>query len=208
MINYKNTDKKNKSFMYQNLQKSKCFNVNFSNSNFNYVCFRGAHMKACNFIGSTFKETEFVGANLKESLFKNAVFENAIFEGTKLEGVDFRGATFINTYFVSSNVESALNLNLQDPNIKVYSEMPVLDISDALKSELEKIMQNAYVKRSRVLDTKDKQMNTISVMILLEHFGETVLIENLGKLEAHFDRDFYTLSFIIKLLNKVIQDHA
>ena len=60
-----------------------------------------------------------------------------------------------------------------------------------------------FVKKSRVLDTKDKTMNTISVMILIEKFGEEKLIKSLEQVEDHLDRDFYTLSYIIKILDKI-----
>lgn len=202
MLNLKNTEKKNKSFMYQNLQRSKCFNTNFSNSIFDYACFRGAHMKACAFDGCSFNRSEFIGSNLKESRFKGAHFENTVFEGTKLEGADFKGATFKNTYFVASGVDQALNLDLNNPEIRLFDEMPVLDLSPELQGAIEKLMNNKFVKNARVLDTKDKTMNTISVMILLEHFGEERLIEGIEKIETQIDRDFYTLSYLIKMMEK------
>lgn len=200
MLNFKNTEKKNKNFMYQNLQRSKCFNTNFTGSNFDYACFRGAHMKACTFNDCTFKGAEFMGSNLKDSQFKGAHFENAVFEGAKLEDVNFKGATFKNTFLVASQYESALHLNLNDPELRIFAEMPVLDLSPELKAVIEKLMLNQFVKASRVLDTKDKQMNTISVLILLEQFGEAVLLERLPLLETQIDRDFYTLSYLIKYL--------
>lgn len=203
MLNFTNIEKKNKSFMYQNLQKSKCHRSNFSGSNFDYVCFRGAHMKDCAFNECTFKGTEFIGANFKGSSFKKASFEYAVFEGAKLEGVDFKGAKFKKTFFVGTQVESAVNLNLEDPEITVYAEMPELELSDGLRAAIEQLMQNPFVKKARVLDTKDKKMNTLSVLILLDLFGETVLTERLSQLEAHLDRDFYTLSYLIKLIEKL-----
>ncbi len=204
MSNFNNMDKKNKSFMYQNLQKNNYFNTNFSKSNFNFACFRGAHMKSCKFNDCTFMGTEFMGTNLKESQFINAVFENAVFEGAKLDGVNFKGAVFLNTLFVSTAVESAFNLNSEDSGIRIFAEMPEIKMSGALKEIIEKLMQNAYIKRARVLDTKDKKMNTISVMILMEKFGEETLVHYLSKIEDAIDRDFYTLSYIIKMIEKLI----
>ena len=159
-------------------------------------------MKACAFDGCTFSRSEFIGANLKESRFKGAHFENTVFEGTKLEGVDFKGATFKNTYFVASGVNQALNLDLNNSEIHIFEEMPVLDLEPELKKAIEKLMSNKFVKNARVLDTKDKTMNTISVMILLEHFGEKGLMEGIQKIEGQLDRDFYTLSYLIKMMEK------
>lgn len=203
MLNYNNADKKNKSFMYQNLQKSKSYNSDFSNSNFDYVCLRGAHLKSCIFNGCTFRGAEFTGTNLKDSTFKNAIFENAVFEGAKLEGVDFSGAQFKNSYFVATLMDNVKYLDVDQPGLRIFSEMPEIEMSEPLRSAIEKLMQNVFVKKSRVLDTKDKTMNTVSVMILIDRFGEDRLVKSLEKVEEHLDRDFYTLSYIIKILDKI-----
>lgn len=199
MLNLKNTEKKQKSFMYQNLQKSKCFNVNFSKGNFNYASFRGAHMKACNFSGCTFVEAEFVGTNLKESQFKNAHFENTLFEGAKLEGVDFKGATFKNVIFVETDLTQALNLDLSNPGITVYETMPIISISPALEVAVRNFIDNDFVKRSRVLDNKHKALNTVSILRLLQHFSETDLTKHFITHANGIGKDFYTLSYLIKL---------
>ncbi len=203
MFNYNNADKKNKSFMYQNLQKSKSYNTDFSNSNFDYVCLRGAHLKSCNFDGCTFRGAEFTGTNLKDSTFRNAIFENTVFEGAKLEGVDFRGAQFKNSFFVDTRIDHVKYLEPEQTGIRIFSEMPEIEMSEILRSAIEKLMQNVFVKKSRVLDTKDKTMNTISVLILIEKFGEEKLIKSLEQVEDHLDRDFYTLSYIIKIIDKI-----
>lgn len=202
-FNYNNIEKKNKNFMYQNLQRSKCFNSNFPNSNFDYVSFRGAHLKSCSFLECSFKGTEFIGSNLKESGFRKAHFENAVFEGAKLDGVNFVDATFINTIFVASNVEDAKNLDLDNPGIRVFAKMPELDISNELKSAVETVMKNEFVKKSRVLDTKDKEINSISILILLENFDEETLIKGFSIMEEYIEREFYSLSYIIKLLKRL-----
>lgn len=205
MIQLNHADKKKKSFMYQNLQKSKCYNTDFSGSNFDYTCFRGAHMKSCLFNACTFKGAEFVGANLKDSQFKEALFEYTVFEGVKLEGVDFKGAKFTNTFFVSTDVEKALNLNRLDEGLRILSEMPVLTLDERLLKAFEKLMENPFVKKARVLDTKEKTLNTVSVMILLELFSEEILIAAFKEIESQLDRDFYTLSYLIKLIEKIVK---
>ncbi len=205
MIQLNHADKKKKSFMYQNLQKSKCYNTDFSGSNFDYACFRGAHMKSCLFNACTFKGAEFVGANLKDSQFKEALFEYTVFEGVKLEGVDFKGAKFVNTYFVASDVDKAMNLNISDEGISVMSEMPEIELNADLLTAFETLMLNPYVKSSRVLDTKDKKLNTISVLILLKLFSEETLIKAFDEIQSHLDRNFYTLSYLIKLIEKIVK---
>lgn len=78
-FHYNNIEKKDKNFMYKNLARSNCYNCDFSNSNFDYVSFRGAHFKSSIFFGCSFKYAEFIGTNLKDSKFKNAVQLNCIF---------------------------------------------------------------------------------------------------------------------------------
>ncbi|MEW9080600.1 pentapeptide repeat-containing protein [Terrisporobacter glycolicus] len=199
-LKYNKTSKMNKNFMYQDLKRSNCYNCDFSKSNFNFTSLRGAHFKSCNFYGCTFKSSEFVGSNLKVSKFTKAKFEDTIFEGSKLESVDFSGATFKNVIFVNSDLSKVKNLNYKEDEVKIYNEMPELEISDDLKKAIEKAMENKCVKKSRTLDTKDGNINTISVMILLEKFREKRLIEGLGILREKVDRDFWTLSYIIKSL--------
>ncbi|MCK5762719.1 MAG: pentapeptide repeat-containing protein [Clostridiales bacterium] len=206
MFNYNNIEKKNKNFMYQNLQRSKCFNSNFPQSNFDYVSFRGAHLKSCSFLECSFKWAEFVGTNLKGSAFRKAHFENTIFKGAKLEDVNFVEATFKNTIFVGCDIESVINLDFSHPEIRIFDEMPELNISEPLREAVEKAMTNKYIKKSRVLDTKDKKINSISIMLLLEQFDEETLIKGLQLISEIIDKEFSVLSYIISAINRLIKD--
>lgn len=200
---YNNIEKKDKNFMYKNLEKSNCYNCDFSNCIFDYVSFRGAHFKSCVFSNCSFKRAEFVGTNLKDSDFNNAVFENAIFDSVKLEGVNFKGAEFINTVFLCTDVQKAKNLDIKNPGVKIINEMPELNISEELHTAILNVMQNKYVKASRVLDTKDGGLNLLNIMILLENFDEGVLIKGLDIIQTQLDRDFYTLSYIIRFIQNL-----
>lgn len=202
-LNLNNADKSYKNFMYQNLTKSNTFNCNFSESNFDYVCFRGAHFKSCKFNGSRFVRAEFIGSNLKGSTFIKAIFDNTIFEGARLADVDFKSATFNNTIFLETDLTGVKNLNIDDENIRIYKEMPSLEISSELKEALEYAMKSKHIKNSRTLDTRDGSINNLSVIILLENFDEKDLIKGLKIIDQHIDREFYTLSFIISLINKL-----
>ncbi|MBU3204457.1 pentapeptide repeat-containing protein [Clostridium algidicarnis] len=199
-FNYNNIEKKDKNFMYKNLARSNCYNCNFSNSNFDYVSFRGAHFKSSDFFQCTFRWAEFIGANLKGSSFKDAIFENAIFDSVNLEAVNFKDATFINTVFLSTDVKKAKNLDRSNPNIKIFDEMPDIKISEDLRIATENVMTNAHVKAARIFDTKDGDLNLLNLMILLEYFDEKTLIEGLRRIQLELDRDFHTLSYVIRLL--------
>lgn len=184
-FHYNNIEKKDKIFMYKNFKRSNCYNCNFANSNFNFATFRGAHFKTCSFINGSFEGTEFIGTNLKNSKFKNAKFKNTIFLGCKLE--------------------KTKNLNRELKEVRILDEMPEINLSNELKSSLENFMENKYVKSSRIFDTKDGGINTLTVMILLENFSENELIEGFSKIKSKIERDFYTISYIIKMIQKEIR---
>lgn len=200
---YNNIEKKDKNFMYKNLRRSNCYNCNFSNSNFNFASFRGAHFKSCDFSKCTFTWAELIGANLKGSNLKSAKFENTVFDSVNLDGADFKDAEFKNTIFLLTDTEKAKNLNMKDPGIKVFNEMPQIDISEELKKAVINSMNNKYVKESRILDTKDGSLNLLNLMILLENFNEETLIKGLNIMEMELDKDFCTLSYIIKFVEKL-----
>lgn len=202
-FNYENIEKKDKNFMYQNLEKSNCYNCNFSGSNFDYVNFRGAHFKSSSFLKCSFKFAEFIGSNFKKSNFKSAKFENTIFDSVRLDNVDFKDAKFINTIFVATDISKAKNLDIENSEIRIYEEMPQIEISEELRNVTLNALNNKYVKASRVLDTKDGSINSLSIMILLENFDEETLIKGLNLIANELDRDFYTLSYIIKFIQNM-----
>lgn len=202
-FNYNNIEKKDKNFMYKNLERSNCYNCDFSGSIFDFASFRGAHFKATNFYRCSFKYTEFIGTNLKDSDFKSAVFENAVFDSVKLEDTNFKDAKFINTIFLSTDISKAKNLDINTPGIRIFKELPKLEISEELKNAILTAMENKYVKKSRILDTKDGGLNTLNIMLLLENFTEETIITGLRSIVTKLDREFFTLSYIIKFLKNM-----
>lgn len=205
-FHYNNVEKKDKNFMYKNFKRSNCYNCNFSNSNFNFATFRGAHFKTCSFIKGSFEGTEFIGTNLKNSKFKNAKFKNAIFEGANLDGADFKDATFENTIFLGCKLEKVRNFNAESNGVRIFDGMPEISISTELEEALNNLMENKFVKDSRIFDTKDGNINTLTLMILNENFSEEELIKGFNEIKSQIDRDFYTISYIIRLIKKVIAE--
>lgn len=202
-FHYNNIEKKDKNFMYQNLEKSNCYNCNFAGSNFDYVNFRGAHFKSSSFLKCSFKWSEFIGTNFRKSNFKNATFENTIFDSAKLQDVDFKDAKFVNTIFVSTDISQAKNLDINNPGIRIFDEMPQIEISEELKNAAFNTFNNKYIKASRILDTKDGDLNYLNIMILLENFDEETLIKGLNFITTELNREFYTLSYIIKFIKSM-----
>ena len=200
---YDNAEKTNKNFIYKNLNRSKCYNCNFSNSNFDYASLRGAHFKKCNFFRCSFKGAEFIGSTLKGCKFKEAKFEDTVFEGANLDAADFVDAKFKNTIFVDCDITKAKNLNPNDKNIRIFDVMPEFEINEKLEKIVLSSMENQFIKKSRVFDTKEGTINTLTLMILSEKFNEETLLEGLHYIKHEVDRDFHTLSYIIRLIESM-----
>ena len=197
-IKYSNRKKTNMDFQSKDLRRSNCFSCDFSNSNFNKVSFRGAQFKACNFTECTFDGAELVAVNLKNSSFKGVHFENTLFDSANLEGVNFEGATFENVIFVATDLTKAVNLDLSNQNVKVFDEMPELEVSKGVEKAVEAAMKNEFVKFARVLDTKEGKVSPISAMRLLEKFDEVTLAKGLKRAKRDITQDFCTLSALIE----------
>ncbi|MDT8718810.1 pentapeptide repeat-containing protein [Clostridium sp. 19966] len=202
-FNYNNIEKIDKNFMYKNLERSNCYNCDFSGSIFDFASFRGAHFKSTTFFKCSFKYAEFIGTNLKDSDFKGAIFENAVFDSVKLENTNFKDAEFINTIFLCTDMSKAKNIDINALGIRIFEEMPRLEISEDLRAAVFTAMENKYIKKSRVFDTKDGSLNTLNIMLLLESFTEETIITGLKLIVTKLDRDFYTLSYIIKFLKNM-----
>ncbi len=202
-MNYNHKEKVNMDFTSKDLRRSNCFNCDFSGSHFDYTSFRGAQFKACKFTECTFDAAEIVAVNFKNSSFKEAIFENTLFDSVNLEGVNFEGAIFKNVIFVATDLSKAINLELSGQDIKVFNEMPALNISKELEKAAQAAMKNEFVKYARVLDTKEGQVSPISMMRLLEEFDEETLIKGLKMMKNGIDKDFCTLTTIIEAIKTI-----
>lgn len=202
-FHYDNAEKRNKNFIYKNLRRSKCYNCDFSNSNFNFASLRGAHFKKCNFFRCSFKGAEFIGSNLKGCKFKEAKFEDTVFEGVNLDAANFENAKFKNTIFVGCDMSKAKNLDCENKNVRIFQNMPELNLSPELEEAVTKAMENQYIKKSRVFDTKDGGINGLTMMILSEKFKESVLLEGMHYIRYEIEREFHTLSYVIRLIEQM-----
>ncbi|EGT3617482.1 pentapeptide repeat-containing protein [Clostridium perfringens] len=203
IFKYNKAEKRNKNFMYMGFRRANCYNCDFSNSNFSYASFRGAHFKSCDFFECKFDSSEFIGSNLKKSKFKKAKFKNVIFEGVNLDGADFSGATFENVIFLDTDISKTVGMKFTEDEVKIFESMPALEVSEELKAAALEAMNNKYIKKSRVLDTKEGDINPISLLRLLENHKESTLIKGLKLSSEKIDRDFCTLSYIDKAIEKL-----
>lgn len=82
-------------------------------------------------------------------------------------------------------------------------EMPELEISEELRAAIITTMENKYIKKARVLDAEEGGLNTLNIMLLLENLTEETIITGLKQIVTNLDREFYTLSYIIKFLRNM-----
>ena len=108
------------------------------------------------------------------------------------------------TNWISLIAMMNLPLTLYYPIKQIFEGMPEINISSGLEEALNNLMENKYVKASRIFDTKEGNINTLTLMILKENFTEEELIKGFNEIKSQIDRDFYTISYIIRLINKVI----
>lgn len=202
-MNYNHRQKTNIDFTSEDLRRSNCFNCDFSGSHFDQTSFRGAQFKSCEFAGCTFNAAELVAVNFKNSSFKGVSFENTLFDSVNLEGAHFEGATFKNVIFVNTDLSGAVGLDLSNQDIKIFDKMPELEIDKKLEKAARTAMKNEFIKYARVLDTKEGQVSSISMMRLLEVFDEETLIMGLRKIKDEINKDFCTLGTIIEVIQQL-----
>lgn len=203
VFSYNNEDRRGSNFMYKNFEKCNSYHTNFCDTNFNYASLRGAKMKYCNFSGASFVGTEFVGTNLRGSNFCNAHFEDAIFNATVLDNTIFKNATFQNCYFINTGIGKAKCFPENSSGITFFSLYPATEnFSEKLIQIVESLRENDIIRRSHTLHLKGGKINTLSLFILIQSFSEEDLIARLPKIPNLLTGQFYTLSYLERLLKK------
>lgn len=189
-------------FQYKDFEKTKSYSTNFSKSNFNYASLRAAQMKYCNFNEASFVETEFIGTNIKGSCFKGAIFKNAIFNSVVMDKTDFTGAELANCIFYNTRFTNVKGLNIS--NSRIIDKCPELrDYSQELLNTIQALRANDIIRRSKTLHLKNNKINTLYLQELLGDFSQYELVVLLKRLPCYVTTQFYTLSYLKKLLTKI-----
>ncbi len=204
IFSYNNVDRCNCNFMYKDFEKTNSYHSSFRQANFNFSSLRGAKMKFCDFSGASFIGTEFVGTNLRGSNFSNACFKDAIFHSTVLDKAIFDNASFENCYFVCTGISTTKKFPQDCTGITFLASLPSADgFSNELLQVVEELRANDLICRSHTLHLKKGKVNTLSLQILLESFSPDDLICLLPKVPQQLTSQFYTLSYLRKLLKKM-----
>lgn len=199
---YRNECRIGANFQYKDFEKTKSYNTNFSKSNFNYASLRAAQMKYCNFNEASFVETEFIGTNIKGSCFKGAIFKNAIFKSVVMDKTDFTGAELVNCIFCNTRFTNVKGLNIS--NSRIIDKCPELrEYSQELLNTIQDLRANDIIRRSNTLHLKNNKINTLYLQELLGDFSQYELVVLLKLLPRYLTTQFYTLSYLKKLLTKI-----
>ena len=205
---YKCKDASKKLFQNKNFNKTESYNSKFTDSTFQNTSLVGAKFKFCNLNGVFFENCLIQGALFRKSSMGNVKFKNCIIISTKFDRTSLKTCLFENSVVLSSaigDITTKSNIANTDIIQEYYGED---EFSDDLLEQVELLRSNQYINRSSVLHRKRGKINTISVKLLVQKFGEEVLISRLPDLVYEVNRDFYTLSYLIAILHKDNDDDS
>ncbi|PRD67284.1 hypothetical protein C6P61_17245 [Malikia spinosa] len=201
---YNNHDSRASKFIHKDFNKTENYLTNFSEVLFQNTSFVGAKLKFCAFYSAVFDNCYIRGALFRRCNLKNAVFKKSIISATFFEGCKLQGCRFENCKIISS---SKLEKGLPSESFvetEIFQTYPATTIfSRELIDVVESLRMNDYIRRSSVLHRKEKKLDTVSLKVLVERFGEDLLINNLPFLPKVIAKEFYTLSYIIHFLLKI-----
>lgn len=202
-FSYVNHDAREKNFIYKNFNKSSSYHSNFSKSKFVSSSFIGTKFKFCSFFGSEFEECLIRGALFRKCNLQIATFTNCMLAANVFDRTKFKDCKFINCKIIGSSkaLQFIPQKNLEHTEV-VNSYPDESEFDSALIQQVESLRSHDHIRRSSVLHRKKGKIDTLSLKVLTEEFGEEYLIKNLSKLRDLVTREFHTLSYIQGILRK------
>ena len=201
---YVNHDSRQSKFIHKDFNKTESYHSNFSGVVFQTTSFIATKLKFCSLYEATFdscclRGTLFRGCNLQNATFKNSIISATIFEKCKLKGCRFENCKIIS----STKIKRLLHEDcfVDTEFFDTYPDEAVFNL--ALISTTEGLRANDFIRRSSVLHRKKGKIDTVSLKVLIEIFGEEFLISHLEELPKMISNEFHTLSYIIKILLKI-----
>lgn len=198
---YKNKDCSFNNYSYKNFDKADCYRTNFRGAIFDGASFRATKVKFCNMSEAHFDGTEFIRTNLRGTKFYNAIFTNVIINSVTTDKTCFVGAHFHHCIIVA-NLNKMAGINIDENDNIIMSQHKSVDISARLIKCAQDIIASSEVRNS-VIANKGKQVNKITLLMLLYDFSEEELIQYLPKVIAESPKDC-TVSYLRKQLKKII----
>lgn len=202
-FSYVNHDTREKNFIYKNFNKSSSYHSNFSNSKFVSSSFVGTKFKFCSFFGAEFKECLIRGALFRKCNLQTATFNNCILAANIFDKSKFKDCKFINCKIIGSSKILQFIPERNFENTEIVSFYPdEAEFDCALIQEVENLRSHDHIRRSSVLHRKKGKLDTLSLKVLADEFGEEFLIKNVSKLQELVTKEFHTLSYIQAILRK------
>lgn len=203
LFSYSSKQLDNKKFQYKDFEKTKSYNSVFTKTDFIGTSFRAAQFKYCTFVDCNFIESDFVGTNFRGSKFINCSFDNCLFQSTNCERTGFKDCTY-NCCYLDGNRVDCFNCS---------TGITIMDLKEIqshiipeLEKEIENLRTNDFIRHSHTLHLKRNKINLVALFILLQEYTQEDLINLLPRISAHIDRNFYTISYLKKLLKKAEKD--
>jgi hypothetical protein len=208
-FSYQTHDVREKNFIFKNFNKSCSYKSNFSGSKFTSTSFIGSKFKFCSLYDSTFEDclirgVLFRNCNLTNAKFINSIISSTIFENSKLINLKFINCKIINSKGINCSEKKYALINSDILN--AYPD--VNKFSSELISMVESLREHQFIRRSTILHRKRGLLETVSLGVLVDEFGEDFLMKNLPKLSVLINNDFHTLSYIQKMLRKLPNDDS
>ena len=197
LFSYSNKQIEGKKFQYKDFEKTKSYNSTFKDTAFIGTSFRAAQFKYCTFINCDFVESDFVGTNFRGTKFINCSFDKCLFQSTNCEGTGFKNCKYNCCYLNGNSVDcfkclSGITvINLKETQLNVLPE---------LVKKIESLRTNDFVCRSNTLHLKQSKINMVTLFVLLQDYSQEDLINLIPRIPAYIDRDFYTISYLKRLL--------
>ncbi|MEZ8100258.1 pentapeptide repeat-containing protein [Vibrio bivalvicida] len=203
-FSYTAHDVRDKNFIYKNFNKAVSYHSNFSQSKFNATSLVGAKFKFCSFYGATFDNCLIRGALFRKCNFQQAVFKNCIISSSVFDRTTLKNCKFIDCKVVSTGKFCELTLDENLVNTKVYSNFPLESAFEpALIQAVEQLRNHNQIRKSTVLHRKKGKLDTVSIEVLQEEFGDEFLIKYLPVVAEQIKVEFHTLTYVQSALRKI-----
>lgn len=201
---YNNRDVRNSNFLNKNFNKTDSYHSNFSGAKFVNTSMIGAKFKFCAFYGTEFDSCYIRGALFRKANLRTAIFRTCIISASNFERCKFKDVMFENCKIIAAeNIKKYASANSFIDVEFFYGYPAEKKFSPALIRIVKDLRRNDLIRRSTVLHRKRGKIDTVSLKMLVDTFGEDILISHLGRLPNMIMNEFYSLSYVVRALQKL-----
>lgn len=204
LFSYRNCDVRERFFQHKDFNKAEPFQSNFSQSRFENSSFSASKFKFCGMYECIFDDCDFTGALQRKCNLQNSKFNRCVIRSSTFDRCELRGAEFSDCIIVGTNIPPEYKLD--NRNIFLASNPPTSDFDPILIKTVESLRENDFIRRSAVFHLKRKKINTVTLKFLLRIFDSGFLVENIHQLNEEITRDFYTVSYIVRVLTRLAEE--